>query len=73
MPVLWLVLIVFALATVGFFVGRMRALQSAGGDSRNLHSLPYFYGTNVALKVLVPALLVLGIWTLLQGDRKSVV
>ncbi|QTN35599.1 phosphate ABC transporter permease subunit PstC [Cognatishimia activa] len=67
MPVLWLVLIVFALATVGFFVGRMRALQSAGGDSRNLHSLPYFYGTNVALKVLVPALLVLGIWTLLQG------
>ena len=66
MPFLWLVLIVLALATVGFFVGRMRALQSAGGDSRNLHSLPYYYGTNVALMVMVPALLVLCVWTLLQ-------
>ncbi|NQY59928.1 phosphate ABC transporter permease subunit PstC [Cognatishimia sp.] len=66
MPFFWLVLIVLALATVGFFVGRMRALQSAGGDSRNLHSLPYYYGTNVALMVMVPALLVLCVWTLLQ-------
>ncbi|MCH2248620.1 MAG: phosphate ABC transporter permease subunit PstC [Cognatishimia sp.] len=66
MPFLWLVLIVLALATVGFFVGRMRALQSAGGDSRNLHSLPYYYGANVALMVMVPALLVLCVWTLLQ-------
>ena len=66
MPFFWLVLIVLALATVGFFVGRMRALQSAGGDSRNLHSLPYYYGTNVALMVMVPALLVLCVWPLLQ-------
>ena len=66
MPFLWLVLIVLALATVGFFLGRMRALKSAGGDSRNLHSLPYYYGTNVALMVMVPALLVLCVWTLLQ-------
>ena len=66
MPFLWLVLIVLALAAVGFFVGRNRALQSAGGDTRNLHSLPSYYGINVSLMVMVPALLVLCVWSLLQ-------
>ncbi|MGH1465548.1 MAG: phosphate ABC transporter permease subunit PstC [Cognatishimia sp.] len=66
MPVLWLVLIVFALAIVGFFLGRGRALSSAGGNSRNLHSLPVYYGMNVVLAVMVPSFLVLAIWTLVQ-------
>ena len=66
MPFLWLVLIVLALAAVGFFVGRNRALQSAEGDTRNLHSLPSYYGINVSLMVMVPALLVLCVWSLLQ-------
>lgn len=66
MPVLWLVLIVIAFATVGFFLGRQRALSSGDGDSRNLHSLPIYYGMNVALSVLVPSALVLAIWSLAQ-------
>lgn len=66
MPVLWLVLIVIAAAVVSFFLGRMRAMSSADGDSRNLHSLPIYYGMNVALSVLVPSFLVLAIWTLVQ-------
>lgn len=66
MPVTWLALIVIALATIGFFLGRTRALSSADNDSRNLHSLPIYYGMNVALTVLVPAFLVLSIWTLAQ-------
>ena len=66
MPLLWLVLIVLALATVGFFVGRFRAFQSAEGNSRNLHSLPVYYGMNVAIAVAVPALLVTVIWSLIQ-------
>ncbi|MEM6660092.1 MAG: phosphate ABC transporter permease family protein, partial [Pseudomonadota bacterium] len=66
MPVLWLILIVLAIAAVGYIFGRTRALQSAGGNSCNLHSLPSFYGANVALKTIVPAIGLLIIWLLIQ-------
>lgn len=66
MPAFWLVLIVLALAAVGYFVGRSRALKSAGGDSRNLHSLPAYYGTNVAMMTAVPALGVMVLWFIVQ-------
>ena len=59
-------LIVLALATVGFVLGRHRASVSAGGDRRVLHSLPNYYGFNVALWALIPALLLLGAWLILQ-------
>lgn len=61
-----LLLIVLALAAIGFILGRVRALSSAGGDSRHLHSLPSYYGWNVALWTMVPALLVLLIWLVAQ-------
>ncbi|MBC6408286.1 MAG: phosphate ABC transporter permease subunit PstC [Rhodobacteraceae bacterium] len=57
MPISWLVLIIIALGAVGFFVGRHRALASAGGESRYLHSLPVFYGSSVLFSTIVPALL----------------
>ena len=66
MPVLWLFLIIVALSAIGFVAGRARAYQSAGGDARNLHSLPGYYGYNVALTALVPALAVLAVWLLAQ-------
>jgi len=66
MPFLWLFLIVIAIAAIGYVLGRSRALQSAQGDSRNLHSLPNFYGANVALKTVVPAFGLLILWLLVQ-------
>ncbi|MEM9342715.1 MAG: phosphate ABC transporter permease subunit PstC [Pseudomonadota bacterium] len=66
MPVLWILLIVFALAAVGYVLGRQRAVQSVDGDARRLHSLPSCYGTNVALFALIPALTVLVLWLLVQ-------
>jgi len=66
MPVLWLFLIVLAIAAAAYVVGRSRAMTSAGGDRRVLHSLPSYYGTNAAMKAAVPALLVLLIWLLVQ-------
>lgn len=66
MPVLWLLGLVLAIALVGFFVGRAKALQSAGGESRALHSLPVYYGMNIAITVLVPALTLLVIWLIAQ-------
>ncbi|MGB0902827.1 phosphate ABC transporter permease subunit PstC [Halocynthiibacter sp.] len=66
MPLLWIILSVFAIATVGFIAARARALASAGGDSRILHSLPNYYGANAALTALVPSLAVLALWLIVQ-------
>ena len=66
MPALWLFLLVIALAVAGFFAGAQRALGSAGGDRRLLHSLPSYYGWNIVLKVLTPALGVLVVWLIVQ-------
>ena len=66
MTLTWLVFIVLALATVGFVMGRSRAMASAGGDIRGLHSLPKYYGWNVALTVITPAFGVMILWLLVQ-------
>ncbi len=66
MPVLWLFLIVLAVAILGYLLGRARALSAAPEGRRGLHSLPVYYGANVALKVLVPALGILILWLLVQ-------
>ncbi|KZM51460.1 phosphate ABC transporter permease subunit PstC [Labrenzia sp. OB1] len=66
MSLFWLVVIVLAIALVGYIAGRARALASAGGDMRDLHSLPVYYGANVAMKAAVPAFLILVLWLLVQ-------
>jgi phosphate transport system permease protein len=66
MSAFWIVTLVLALAAIGFFLGRARSLNSAGGESRQLHSLPSYYGINAALFVMVPALIVLAIWLIAQ-------
>ena len=66
MPLFWLILIVLAIATAGFVLGRQRSLASAGGDNRKLHSLPAYYGWNVALKAAVPTFLLIIVWLLVQ-------
>ncbi|MEP6020225.1 MAG: phosphate ABC transporter permease subunit PstC [Paracoccaceae bacterium] len=66
MPVYWLCIIVLGLATLGFFLGRKRALQDAGGNRTNLHSLPSYYGWNVFMKAVVPAFGLMVIWLLVQ-------
>ena len=66
MPLFWLIMIVLAIATAGFMLGRQRSLASAGGDNRKLHSLPSYYGWNVALKAAVPAFMLIIVWLLVQ-------
>lgn len=74
-----LILIVLgALAIVAYFVGRAKAMSSADGDSRKLHSLPGYYGWNAVLMVLIPSLLALGIWLgvqplLINGQVSSLI
>lgn len=66
MPLSWLILIILVVSALGFFLGRSRALGSVGGDQKKLHSLPNYYGSNVALKIMVPATLVLIVWLIAQ-------
>ncbi len=66
MPVLWLSAVITVLALFGFYFGRRRALQSAGGDSRLLHSLPSYYGSNALMKSVVPAFGLMILWLLAQ-------
>ena len=66
MPNNFLILIVLALGVIGFVLGRQRAMASAGGNSRNLHSLPSYYGYNVACATILPAMGLLILWLLVQ-------
>ena len=66
MTTFWLIACLILLSAAGFAFGRHRALVSAGGQVRDLHSLPSYYGTNVALSIAVPALAVLSVWLLAQ-------
>ncbi|WP_457649490.1 phosphate ABC transporter permease subunit PstC [Profundibacter sp.] len=61
-----ILILLFALAAIGYVLGRGRAMKSAGGSIRALHSLPHYYGWNVALFTLVPALALLALWLVVQ-------
>ncbi|CAD7033220.1 phosphate ABC transporter permease subunit PstC [Pseudorhizobium endolithicum] len=61
-----IVLVVVALAAVGYILGRRRALSTSTATATRLHSLPGYYGQTVALFVAVPALLLLMAWLFVQ-------
>jgi phosphate transport system permease protein len=61
-----LVLIVLAIAVIGYIMARKRAMMRAGGDARRLHSLPNYYGMTAAMFAAIPALGVMVIWLLAQ-------
>ena len=56
MSTFWLVVCLILLSAVGFALGRNRAMASAGGEIQSLHSLPVYYGYNVGLSTLLPAI-----------------
>ncbi len=61
-----LCLIIVMLGIAGYVLGQRRAVASAAGDIRKLHSLPAFYGRITFLMAAVPALLLVVIWMLVQ-------
>ena len=50
-----------------YFFGRYRALVIAQGNLRNLHSLPEHYGFYTAIWCGLPAVFVLGIWSVFEA------
>jgi phosphate transport system permease protein len=62
----WLLIVLIAISVAGYFLGRSRVMASVQGNSRQLHSLPNYYGLNVVMTTLVPALVLLIAWVLIQ-------
>lgn len=66
MSVLTLLAAIAVFSLAAFLLARQRALASAGGNPRLLHSLPLYYAWYGALSVLIPTLVVLMVWLLAQ-------
>ncbi|HVI52525.1 MAG TPA: phosphate ABC transporter permease subunit PstC [Candidatus Sulfotelmatobacter sp.] len=62
MQFLTLLVVLLLLTTIGFRLGRNRAVQVAGPKTSVLHSLPNYYGYYVALWCGVPALALIALW-----------
>src|SRR5688572_18449618 len=59
-----LLLVIAAMAVLGYWLGKYRSLAAVGGGRgiRRLHSLPRYYGLLAALWCALPCLLVLLLW-----------
>lgn len=66
MNVLIVVAVVLALSVIGYRFGRARSLTVSGGDARQLHSLPSYYGLYVALWCGIPALILVALWVSIE-------
>jgi phosphate transport system permease protein len=56
------------LSLAGFFVGRRRAVATAGGALRTLHSLPSYHGLYIAVWAGIPALILFVVWIAAQNS-----
>ena len=63
-----LILLIAAMATAAFYLGRGRSLAIVGGPrgARVLHSLPGYYGYFMVLACLLPSLALVLIWLLVE-------
>lgn len=66
MPVFWILIALLALASLGYIFGRRRALASAGGRTKDLHSLPFYYGSFAAGCAFIPGIVILVLWMVAQ-------
>ena len=62
MSAVTLLILIAVLALAGFVGARARAMASAGGDPRALHSLPSYYGWYAVVLATLPALAVMVLW-----------
>lgn len=66
MSVFILIVALLVIGLAGFVLCRARAIASAGGDRRKLHSLPNYHGWHGLILGTLPALCVLVIWLIVQ-------
>jgi len=65
-----LILVLLGVMALAFQLGRRRSLATVGGRSgtRNLHSLPAYYGFYAALWAGLPTLVIAALWVFFEGS-----
>jgi phosphate transport system permease protein len=65
-----LLIILLALSSLGYYIGRRRAFAVAGdaANVKNLHSRPAYYGALTALWCGIPAVLLFGFWLAFESS-----
>ena len=61
-----LVCVLLLLSLAGYYMGRQRSLETAGGSMRALHSLPSYYGWYLALWCGLPSILLFAAWLVVE-------
>jgi phosphate transport system permease protein len=59
-------MVLLALTSLSYYMGRKRAFSVAQGKLRNLHSLPAYYGMYTAIWCGIPALLIIAVWLVFE-------
>jgi phosphate transport system permease protein len=65
-----LLVILLALTSIAYYIGRRRAFAVAGGGAKikHLHSRPTYYGTLTAIWCGIPALIIFGFWLAFESS-----
>jgi phosphate transport system permease protein len=65
-----LVIVLLALSSLAYYLGRRRAFVVAGDDAeiKHLHSRPTYYGTLTAIWCGIPALIIFGFWLAFESS-----
>jgi len=67
MNVFTITIALLVLSVLAYQIGRKRAFAVSRGNRRQLHSLPGYYGTYVAIWFALPAVVVLAIWSMFES------
>ena len=68
MNAMFLITVLLALSSLGYYLGRRRAFTVAQGPIRKLHSLPSYYGLYTAIWCGIPALLLVALWLTFENS-----
>ncbi|ODS00037.1 ABC transporter permease [Methyloceanibacter methanicus] len=62
MSSLTILAILIGAGVLAYFIGRMRSIQTCGGQQQNLHSRPSYHGYYLAILTALPAIILLAVW-----------
>ena len=55
--------VLIAAGIVAYFIGRFRSIKTSAGNQRSLHSRPAYHGYYLAIWTVLPAVLLLAVWS----------
>ncbi len=64
---LLVIVVLLALSSIGYGLGRRRAFSVSSGHSAALHSRPQYYGFYVALWAALPSFFLVGLWLIFES------